>query len=86
MFEGFETYRIELTLPLMILRGRRGILACGYINHHTCTALGEAAAIVTGVSSFEDMCTASVKDVSEPGRNLGIHPGMTGSEALEFLR
>jgi uncharacterized protein YunC (DUF1805 family) len=47
--------------------------------------LGDTAANVRGVQSFEDMLNASVVEVTELARELGIEPGMTGREALEKM-
>jgi uncharacterized protein YunC (DUF1805 family) len=47
---------------------------------------GDAAAIVRGVDTFEDMLAATIKEVSSLGRKLGVEPGMTGQQALEIFR
>jgi uncharacterized protein YunC (DUF1805 family) len=47
---------------------------------------GDAAAIVRGVDTYDDMLVATVKEVSSLGRKLGVEPGMTGEQALEIFR
>lgn len=81
--ESFEKHRIDLKRPLLILRGSRGMLACGYINPATCSRTGEACAIVTGVSDFEAMISANVIAVSDLAQKMGIEAGMSGGEALK---
>ncbi|ERP39391.1 DUF1805 domain-containing protein [Chitinivibrio alkaliphilus] len=83
---GFEKIRVDLALPLLMLRGRRGILACAYLNHHTAEVTGEAIALVRGVHSFEEMCSATVFACSTEAQKQGVFVGMTGAEALACLR
>lgn len=85
-WEGLERHRIELKRPLLLVRGSRGLLACGYFNIETFNKTGEATAIVTGVNDFEDMLRANVVAVSRAAAEAGVVPGMTGLEALEKLR
>jgi uncharacterized protein YunC (DUF1805 family) len=81
-WNGLEKHRIDLKLPLLIIRGRRGLLACGYLNVDTFNKTGEAAAIVAGVKDFDDMLTARVVKVSAAAEQTGIKPGMTGAEVV----
>ena len=48
---------------LLVIRGENGFLGCGYVNLDACEKFGDAAAIVTGVSSCAEMLTAEVKKV-----------------------
>jgi uncharacterized protein YunC (DUF1805 family) len=86
MWEGLEQHQIALKLPLLLVRGTRGVLACGYLNVETFNKTGEVAAIVTGVRSFEDMLSAKVVSVSDAAKAIGIHAGMTGAEVLDRVR
>ncbi|MCH2128299.1 MAG: YunC family protein [Pirellulaceae bacterium] len=83
--DTIERLRIDLQLPLLIQRGSRGMLACGYINVATTNKTGEACAIVRGVNSFDDMLAAKVVEVSDQAKQLGVQEGMTGQEALELF-
>ena len=83
---GFETHRIELARPLLIVRGTRGLLACGYLNVATFEKTGEAAAIVTGVGDYDAMLGARVVALSPAARELGVEEGMRGEDALERMR
>lgn len=85
-WEGLEQQRIDLKLPLLIVRGSKGLLACGYLNVETFNKTGEAAAIVTGVRTFDDMLNAQVARVSVAAEQLGVTVGMTGTAALELFR
>ncbi|MCX5808365.1 MAG: DUF1805 domain-containing protein [Proteobacteria bacterium] len=85
-WNGLEKHRIDLKLPLLIIRGSHGLLACGYLNVETFNKTGEAAAIVTGVKDFDDMLTAKVVKVSNAAEQAGIEPGMTGAEVIDHIR
>lgn len=85
-WSGFAKEHIALTKPFLLVKGSKGFLACGYINVETCNKTQEACAIVTGVSTHDDMLKAEVKFASEKAVILGIKPGMTGEQALELLR
>jgi len=82
----FQSHHIGLRLPLLILQGSKGLLACGYLNVETFNKTGEAAAIVTGVKTFQDMTTAAVVKVSQAGEQLGLRVGMKGIQVLELIR
>jgi len=78
--------RIELGLPLLIVKGSKGFLACAYIAADTCNKTEEACAIVSGVKTHEDMLDKEVKAVSEKAAALGAGVGMKGREVLELFR
>ena len=84
-YEGVEAYRIDLAAPLLVLKARRGILACGYLSLATMNKLNEVGAIVTGVRDYEDMLRAQVVAVSERALQLGVTVEMTGRDALVIL-
>ena len=71
--------------PLLLIRVEKGFLMCGYLNISAAEALGDRAAKVKGVQSFEDMLKASVVEVTKFARELGVEIGMTGREALEKM-
>ncbi|MPN23942.1 hypothetical protein SDC9_171335 [bioreactor metagenome] len=58
---------------------------CGYLNIGAAESLGDTAAKVKGVQSFEDMLKATVVEVTKFASDLGVKTGMTGREALEKM-
>lgn len=80
-----ESLRYPLARPLLIIPKSKGFLACAYINPATCDKTGEACAIVSGVSTEEDMLKANVVAVSKKAAELGVKVGDTGASALEKL-
>lgn len=79
---SIETLRFELKRPLLVMKGTKGFLACGYINPETCNKTEEVCAIVSGVNDFEDMKKASIVAVSKAAEAMGIKVGDTGESAL----
>jgi uncharacterized protein YunC (DUF1805 family) len=85
-WKGLSKEQIQLRLPLLIIKGAKGFLGCGYINVETCNKTGEACAIVTGVKTHDEMLHAEVKAVSGAAERLGVRAGMKGKEVLEIFR
>ena len=75
---------------VLMIQGSKGFLGCGYFKVEAADKLGDAVAIVTGVSNFQEMCNAEVNQVSLKARALGIVEGMsgvhTGPGATAFTR
>ena len=78
--------RYELDKPLLIIKEKKGILACAYINVETCNKTNEACAIVSGVSNYEDMMSAKIIAVSNKALNLGVNVGDTGMSAINRFK
>ena len=85
-WDGLQKEKIDLALPLLIVKGSKGFLDCGYINAKVCEKTNEACAIVSGVNTHDDMLTKKIKALSPLARSLGIKIGMSGKEAMELLR
>ncbi len=79
--------RVELpgSPPLLVLVADRGFVMCGYLNLDVAERLGVAAAVVSGVRTFEDMLKAEVRACTSRAREMGVREGMRGREALEKL-
>jgi len=85
MEQNLEKLTFGLKKPLLIVKGEKGFLACGYINPETCNKTDEACAIVTGVATYDDMYKASVVAVSNKASALGIKVGDSGESAVKKL-
>ncbi|GEM_PF-2788280 len=70
---------------LLIIQGENGYLATEYINKEFASRVGDAFAIVSNASNFEEMLKGEVTWVSEKAKELGVELGMSGEEALEYL-
>jgi uncharacterized protein YunC (DUF1805 family) len=71
--------------PLLLVIGERGFVMCGFLNMEAAGKLNVAAAMVSGVKSFDDVLEAEVKAVTPKAQKMGIRTGMTGKEALKLL-
>ena len=83
---GLAREHIQLTKPLLIIRGSKGLLACAYINLDVCNKVGEACALVTGVKDHDDMLESDVIAVSDAAAALGVTKGMKGRAAVDLFR
>jgi uncharacterized protein YunC (DUF1805 family) len=72
-------------VKILVIQGSKGMLGCGYLSIPTAEKLGHALAIVSGVSTYEDMLKAEIKAVSTAAQAAGITIGMSGANALEKL-
>ena len=79
--------RVELpgSPPLLLIVAERGFVMCGFLNVEAAERLGVAAAMVSGVRTFEDVLEAPVKACTSRARELGVKEGMRGQEALKLM-
>lgn len=79
--------RVELpgSPPLLLIVAERGFVMCGFLNVDAAERLGVAAAMVSGVRTFEDVLEAPVRACTSKARELGVREGMKGREALELM-
>jgi uncharacterized protein YunC (DUF1805 family) len=71
--------------PLILISAKKGFVMCGYLNMETAGKLGDAACMVRGVSTFEEVLSARVVTATAKAKELGVKEGMCGEEALELL-
>lgn len=78
--------RVELPgAPLILLAAPRGYVMCNYLNLETAEKLGQAAAIVERVRSFDDVLNAKVVSATAKAKELGVAEGMLGRDALNKM-
>lgn len=78
--------KIELpNAPLILLKGKKGFIMCGYLNIETANKLKDAAAVVKGVKTIEEALNAKIEAVSDRAKEIGIKVGMKSVEALNLL-
>lgn len=66
----------------MLIAAKSGFLACAYFDIAIAEKVGDAAAIVTGVKTLDDMLNAPVVRLSSAAAQLGVTVGMSGRDAL----
>lgn len=79
--------RVELpdSPPLLLVIADKGFVMCGFLNVDVAQNLGVAAAVVSGVKSFEDVLNAEVKAITSKARDLSVSVGMKGVDALKHM-
>ena len=82
----FEAGSLDMFgVKILLIRGGRGALGCGYLSLDAAEKFGHALAIVKGVAAYGDMLSAEVAAVSAAAAALGVSVGMSGLEALKKL-
>ena len=67
-----------------------GIVGCGIYDIRTASEFGQAIAIAKGTPAKplvepEDLFDAKIVGCTPRAEELGVHPGMTGREAVELM-
>lgn len=70
---------------LVYLKGSKGYIMCGYLNKEAAENFHDVAAIVSGVSSVEDILGTNLVWVSEAASELGLYLDMTVKDALKLI-
>ena len=82
----FDAYTVPIeNVSMMMINAKHGMLACGYVSMAAADKFGDTLAVVRGVSSYDDMLTAQVAEVSKKASERGIKIGMTGKDTLLTL-
>jgi len=87
-FEGkrYEALKQDIgNLPLIVVKAKRGYIACSYIDKETAEKVGDIAAFVSGVKSLDDLKKAKIRETTTWAEELGIREGMSVKKALEIM-
>jgi uncharacterized protein YunC (DUF1805 family) len=81
-----DTFFYELgSLPLVIVKCKRGYIATTYISKDMAEKVGDVAGFVKGVKTLDDFMKSKLKEVTSWGDNAGLRDGMTVKRAIEIL-
>ncbi len=86
--EGKKFFGIKVDLgnaPLLIIKGERGYVMCGYLNINVAEKLGDIAAMVRGVKTIDEILDKEIYAVTSKAKELGIREGMKVHEILKLL-
>ncbi len=84
-------YHLEaVTLPLgganlVIIKGRKGYVMCGYLNLKAAQALGDVAIKITGVSDIKDAIKAKVASLSVKAKKIGVYKNQPIKDVLKII-
>ncbi|MEW5996109.1 MAG: DUF1805 domain-containing protein [Candidatus Micrarchaeota archaeon] len=87
-FCGRKYFAFQQTLgnlPMVVVKAKKGYIACSYINRETAEKVGDVAAFVAGVKNVNDLLSAKVKCTTSWAEDLGIREGMSVRKALELM-
>lgn len=71
---------------ILLVKSAGGFVGCGYFDVAVANRVGDAAAIVTGVKTIEEVLAAPIVRLSDKAREAGVTEGMTGREAALLLQ
>ena len=72
-------------LPLIVVKAKKGYIACSYIDKQTAEKVGDIAAFVSGVKNLDDLKRAKIREATTWAEDLGIREGMSVKKALEIM-
>lgn len=72
-------------LPLIVIKAKKGYIACSYVDKETAEKIGDIAAFVQGVKTIDDFMKAKVRMTTSWAEDLGIREGMSVKKALELM-
>ena len=70
---------------LIVLRGSRGYVMCGYLNLKAAEKFKDAAAKIIGISSIEEALKSKIHSSTKKARSLGIFKGQSVKEVLKII-
>ena len=70
---------------MIVVKARKGYIACSYVNKETAEKVGDVAAFVSGVKNVNDLLAAKIKYATSWAEDLGIREGMSVRKALELM-
>ncbi len=71
--------------PLLLITGEKGFVMCGFLNIESAEKLAVAAAVISGVKTFDDVLNGQVKAATTKAKALGVEIGMKGIDALKRM-
>ncbi|MDD5337687.1 MAG: DUF1805 domain-containing protein [Candidatus ainarchaeum sp.] len=72
-------------LKLIVIKAKRGYIACSYIDKDTAEKVGDIAGFVSGVKCVDDMLRAKLRNTTTWAEDAGLREGMSVKKALEIL-
>ena len=70
---------------LVVLRGDKGYVMCGYLNLAVANKFKDVAVKITGVATIEEALKARVHSLSFPALKMGIYKGQPVKEVLKAI-
>jgi uncharacterized protein YunC (DUF1805 family) len=74
-----------LSKNLLVLKGKKGYVMCGYLNLRVAEEFRDAAVKITGVSSIGEALKAKVHSCTSAAKKLGIYKGQPIKDVLKII-
>jgi len=73
------------TKSLIVMRGNRGYIMCGYLDLKAAQKFGDAAVKITGVSNIGDALQTTVHSCTREASLLGVRKGQSIKDTLRLI-
>ncbi len=84
--KSIEAFLIPLLgKNLILLKGSRGYIMCGYLNLNAARKFREAAVKITGINTIDEALKANVHSCSPAAAKLGIAKGQPVKAVLKII-
>lgn len=84
--KSVEALEIKLSAKkLILLKGSRGFVMCGYLDLSVAEKFGDAAVRITGVSTIAEALRASVRSCTSSARKLGVRRNLLVRDILPLI-
>jgi len=70
---------------LILLKGTKGYIMCGYLNLKAASKFNDAAAKITGVSNIKEALNTKIHSLSRCAVRLGVYKGQPVKDALKII-
>jgi uncharacterized protein YunC (DUF1805 family) len=80
-FQGIKAILPDIP-PLLLIKGDKGFIMCGYLNLEVAEKVNAIAAVVSNVNTFEDVLNAKIKTATSKAIELGLKPGKTVKDVI----
>lgn len=70
---------------LIVLRGDKGYIMCGYLNLKAANKFKDAAVKITGVTTIHEALDAKVHSCTYSAKKLGINKGQSIKDVLKII-
>ncbi len=74
-----------LSKNLILLRGSKGYVMCGYLNLRVAEKFKDAAVKIVGVKTIKDALSAKVHSCTSAAKKLGIRKGQLVKDVLKII-
>jgi len=73
------------TKNLIVIKGKSGYIACGYIDLSIAAKFNEVAVKISGVSNIKEALSAQVDSCTVNAKKMGIYKGQPIKDVLKII-